>query len=519
VHTTPIDPDKPTDAAAGVSKDLGPEIMIGLVGPVGVDFDQVVAVLREVLSSVHYTCEEIRLSQLLHDLGRWPSLEKPMFEDERIHAHMDAGNEFRELLKAGDALALLAIGAIRECRLDTTGDERIPCQRKAFLLRSLKHPDEVATLRRIYGLRFVLISASAKREMIVKSMARRIADSHNSMQSHEYLEYAEKLIRRDESELKEYGQNVRGTFPLADLFVNVNEPAEMRRAIMRFVEAVFGYPFPTPRRDEYAMFHAQAAALRSAQLGRQVGAAIATEEGEIIAVGTNEVPKAHGGLYWEGDEPDRRDHVLGYDSSDAMKRRAFADILSKLHESGWLAPDKSDKDIETLVEEALKQTPIKGTQLMNSVEFMRAVHAEMAALINAAARGVSVKGSVLYATTFPCHDCAKHIVAAGISRVVYIEPYPKSLAAELYPDSVAVEGKGDSATQVPFDPFVGIAPRKYIELFTMDKRKDQEGKAVNWDRTTAFPRSLRYTPSLYPLREAFYYEKFQEDMIKAGLSS
>src|SRR2546425_6748880 len=72
----------------------GPEIMIGLVGPAGVDFGQLVQILEEVLSSVHYSCREIRLSELLHDIEKWRDLEKPMFEDERIHAHMDAGNEF-----------------------------------------------------------------------------------------------------------------------------------------------------------------------------------------------------------------------------------------------------------------------------------------------------------------------------------------------------------------------------------------------------------------------------------------
>ena len=128
-------------------------------------------------------------------------------------------------------------------------------------------------------------------------------------------------------------------------------------------------------------------------------------------------------------------------------------------------------------------------------------------------------GCTLHTTTFPCHDCAKHIVAAGISRVVYVEPYPKSLAAELYPDSVAVEGKGDPARQVPFDPFVGIAPRKYIELFTMVDRKDDKGKAINWDRTTEVPKSLAYPLSFYPMRKAFYYDEFQNAMTKVGLNS
>ena len=69
---------------------------------------------------------------------------------------------------------------------------------------------------------------------------------------------------------------------------------------------------------------------------------------------------------------------------------------------------------------------------MDLIEFSRTVHAEMAAIVDAARRGVSVQDCNLYTTTFPCHECAKHIVAAGIRRVVYIEPYPKSQALSLH---------------------------------------------------------------------------------------
>lgn len=37
------------------------------------------------------------------------------------------------------------------------------------------------------------------------------------------------------------------------------------------------------------------AALRSAQMGRQVGASLLSDLGDVIAVGTNEVPRAGGG--------------------------------------------------------------------------------------------------------------------------------------------------------------------------------------------------------------------------------
>ena len=45
----------------------------------------------------------------------------------------------------------------------------------------------------------------------------------------------------------------------------------------------------------------------------------------------------------------------------------------------------------------------------------------------------------MYVTTFPCHNCAKHIIAAGLERVVYLEPYPKSRAKTLYDEDITPE--------------------------------------------------------------------------------
>ena len=71
---------------------------------------------------------------------------------------------------------------------------------------------------------------------------------------------------------------------------------------------------------------------------------------------------------------------------------------------------------------------LKDAAVMDLTEYGRVVHAEMHALCDAARLGKAIKGATLYCTTFPCHNCTKHILAAGIRRVVYIEPYPKSLA-------------------------------------------------------------------------------------------
>jgi deoxycytidylate deaminase len=73
---------------------------------------------------------------------------------------------------------------------------------------------------------------------------------------------------------------------------------------------------------------------------------------------------------------------------------------------------------------------------LDITEFGRPVHAEMEAILSCARIGISPKMGTLYCTTFPCHNCAKHIVAAGIKRVVYVEPYPKSKAEKLHSDSL-----------------------------------------------------------------------------------
>jgi len=62
---------------------------------------------------------------------------------------------------------------------------------------------------------------------------------------------------------------------------------------------------------------------------------------------------------------------------------------------------------------------------------MRAVHAELNAVIQCAWEGVSSRGATCYATDFPCVTCAKGLVQAGISRVIYLADYPDPHSAKV----------------------------------------------------------------------------------------
>lgn len=51
------------------------------------------------------------------------------------------------------------------------------------------------------------------------------------------------------------------------------------------------------------------------------------------------------------------------------------------------------------------------------------VHAEMNAVVDCARRGVSVDGAVAYITHYPCVNCFKALVAAGVNKILYLEDY------------------------------------------------------------------------------------------------
>jgi deoxycytidylate deaminase len=458
----------------------GPELFFGLAGAVGTDLEMVSEVLSRLLEERAYDAKTIQLSRLL-DLVDWASIvDAPAIDDSSLDRHistrMDAGDVLREKLRRGDALALLAILNVSELR--DSPQQAQP--RTAYILRSLKHPHEVETLRQVYGPNFFLISAyspiGARAESLDSKIARDWERHAHSPADKSSAGVARDLIHRDRREAhRALGQRLEDTFPRADFFVDARNRSSLEEELERFIELLFEHPFHTPTRDENAMFHAEAAGLRSAAPSRQVGCAITSSDGDILTLGSNEVPKAGGGQYWPGDDPDKRDHEHDErDVSGTHKRTVIEQILRRLRERGWLREEQEQATTEEFDE------LLDGLRVQSLIEFERAVHAEMAAILLAATRGIALRNSYLYSTTFPCHECARHIIAAGVRRVIYIQPYPKSLAETLHPDAIEIDPDSPSPDKVAFLPFVGVAPRRYLDLFTPSPfaRKDAEGRVA-----------------------------------------
>jgi deoxycytidylate deaminase len=487
------------------------ELFIGLVSAVGTDVGMVADLLASELAEYGYSAEILRLSDYLADHEEVDDFRGLPF-DEMVWKAMTAGDKLRREWERGDALALWAISDIAATREEESTEEigghgeTYPggLDRRAFILRSMKTQAEVETLRAVYGARFFLFAAYSPDDNRADHLANEIERSRKSKTG--WTHQPEDLIERDFDEETDGGQEVSRTFHRADFFIDGRDHETARRDLARTLEILFGHPFRTPTRDEFGQFQAAGAAVRSAELGRQVGAAISDRDDSVIALGTNEVPRFRGGSHWDEDGEGNREFEISERDTNQQHQEEMATKLA----DAITEADSSGEAVGALDREELAGR-LLSAGLREITEFGRAVHAEMDALLEAARRGISVRGCTLHTTTFPCHNCARHIVAAGITRVVFIEPYPKSKAGPLHDDSIAI-AQSEPGDRVDFQPFVGVAPRRYLQLFDAASRarrghlprKDADGRPTTFVKTEALPVFGDLEPSgLRPLLPAY----------------
>ena len=452
------------------------ELIIGIVNAVGTESNRVLDPLKDRLKGFGYSVEKIRVSGLLLDS------KTPANEYDRIKHYMKKGDEIRSRTKNNAILAAGVADKIRSLRKENN-------KKVAYIIVSLKHPDEVDFLRQIYGAGFYLFGIHADEER-----RRNYLINDKSFTK----EQASELICIDEDEKIEHGQRTRDTFHLSDFYISLGKDDDhTKNTIQRFLELLFSNPFRNPTFDEFAMFMAFNASIRSSDLSRQVGAIISLDQ-QIVATGANDVPQFGGGQYWAKvdlnsgeiqDIEEGKDYTRKKDSNKAAQQEIIHEISKSLINKK-LVSKKNKNKLEMILKES---------KISDLTEFGRIVHAEMEAILSCARVGIPTVGASLYCTTFPCHNCAKHIVDAGIKRVVYVEPYPKSRALDLHSDSISLEtdpDKKSNGNRVTFEPFTGVGARRFLDLFSMSlgsgtkmRRKDKQGEIINWSQDNAAART------------------------------
>lgn len=500
------------DSRSAVLDHTANELIFAVVGHVGSGTSEVAKTLAALLKepSAGVPAHEVEVFKASDVIAVWATgngKEVPKLVDgkktlEDVQHFQDLGDDLR--LNTGDFAAVAKAFAvrIRKWRAQQLGQEIAVNQpvipdgkARAYILDSIRHPAEVELLRHIYQDAFVLVGVVCEESKRLQRVMGKYPDAGKKR--------AEDFMRRDAKASQKHGQRVSDAFHLSDFFLDntedrykedgsANPDWDVPERLSRLVKIIRHAQIVRPAQAETAMHHARAAALRSACLSRQVGAALLDRSGNVIATGCNEVPRAGGGVYgesFEKDDPD--DHrcayrtVAGHDKAYCSNSQEQSRIVRNLIEQVETYAKISDEDRPKL------EAAFRAGAIGSLLEFSRAVHAEMDAIISAARAGTTTVGARLFVTTFPCHYCARHIVSAGIDEVQYIEPYPKSQALDLHADSIQVTvSKWNVPSQfsltrlvnpdapapaqrnrpkVLFRPFTGVAPRLYGRAFGKDR--------------------------------------------------
>ena len=471
------------------SSQLDSELVFALIGPVGCNRKLIVQIITDLAVHYSYKVVQVHLSDALKPYVQVPDPKGDEYV--RVSNLMQAGNELRLRTNDKAIFAKLAAAEINAQRPSCSSGRTI------FLIDSLKRPEEVEELRNIYGDGFYLFAIHAS-----EVSRDRYLENHCHILSEKNRKA---LITRDKDDQLGHGQATSEAFHLADFFVAEDgSNTRVWNTMQRFFDLIFGKPFLTPTFNEYAMYMAYVASMKSADLSRQVGAVITVEE-DIVSTGANECPKPGGGSYWPVfdqstyrifDIEGGRDYMNGFDKNGQDKDAMIAALKKGIPEN-----------VMQVLESNIRESGIN-----DLTEYGRVVHAEMDAILGCARRGVSCRDSVLYSTTFPCHNCAKHIIASGVKKVVFIEPYPKSRALDGHKDAIRTRAlvRAGEDHKVLFLPFIGVGPKRFVDLFSMSlssgekiRRKEKGSfKAAQWQRAGARPR-LKLFDTSYIKNEIF----------------
>jgi deoxycytidylate deaminase len=339
-----------------IAENVSNEVIFGIVGHVGSGNTTVAETLKKTLEAqvsggqkfeVAIIKARTVIEESMKKLGRpiSTSKDKKLLAD--VIKYQDAGDELRK-----DDLAAVARGAVALIRRERAAMQGavvepetpvIPDGKpRAFIIDSIRHPAEAGLLRRIYGDAFVLIGVVSEHDERRQRISGKYEDAGDAA--------AKKFMQRDSKAPEKHGQRVSDAFHLSDFFVDNTEKRiingskpnpkwEVAQDLERLTILVTHASVARPTTAETAMHAAAGAAMRSACMSRQVGAALVDQEGNLIATGTNEAPKAGGGVYGTGFMPPPTDHRCAYGNkycSNTANQKEIAEELLRIRCSGQM---------------------------------------------------------------------------------------------------------------------------------------------------------------------------------------
>jgi deoxycytidylate deaminase len=189
------------------------------------------------------------------------------------------------------------------------------------------------------------------------------------------------------------------------------------------LQILFGFPFESPPVDEFCMFQARQRRSGLWAFQGKLGQLSRRQMARFVRPEATKCRIREEGQYGTHRLANQKNITETSESSMILRsewRMNFERATEALGRC-WLADDKEQIERDLLAQSAFfigQSPPLRGSRAASVLEFGRVVHAEMSVITDSTRRGVGVKDATRYCTTFPCHKCARHIIAPGLAPVV-----------------------------------------------------------------------------------------------------
>ena len=413
--------------------------IVGITGSFGSGSTTVAEIFRD-----RYKYRLLKVSDLLKKKAKKQGISgleasAPFYKKRRIL--QDLGNGLR--LKYGRGYLIQELLTIAE-------KENI---NESIVIDSIKNPGEIDELKNHPNTYVMAVNASEDIRW------KRVQE--DKYQNH-LIEFKED-DRRDKNEDLDHGQNVQKCVDLADIYIynekhreSTKEKEQFKQKIDKYVKLIKEPGSRKPSTLELLMNNAYHISLSSNCIKRQVGAVISVPRDKdqlvpkkkesreyMVASGCNAVHESEEPCEIEYEkcfrdiEWNKSLKKIGYCPGCGTKLVGSNEVVEKCCNSECRIDFRHDL------------FPSK------ALDLCRAIHAEENAILQVSRLGgISLKKANLYTTTFPCQLCAKKIISVGISRVVWLEPYPYKEAERML-----------KKAKVSLIQFEGVKAQAFYQLF------------------------------------------------------
>ncbi|UZE87235.1 hypothetical protein [Pseudomonas viciae] len=305
---------------------------------------------------------------------------------------------------------------IKLVRRSTTA-KKMPCR---IVVDAIRNPYEAFFLKRRYA-NFYLISVNTPNSKRMSSLHEYRKLSIKEISDLDNKEYPGKISGAN----KFIAQNIQACIEIADIHIHNSKTSEFHQndlvSQLAWYLALMMHPgLVMPTSVENCMQIAYTVKQSSGCISRQVGAVITDISYSVKSVGWNSTPQGQTPCLLRSAE-DLLGGINGadyseYEKNDNVFRKALSDKYFGLIKSGATQKRNIPFCFKSI------QNEIEGEK--NQVH-TRSLHAEENAFLQIAKYGgQKLIGGVLFTTASPCELCAKKAYQLGVTKIIYIDPYP-----------------------------------------------------------------------------------------------